>query len=67
VYGTVVNLAARLAGVARPGSVLIDRELAGEIGEDPEFRVRRLRRVAVRGFAHLQPWLLRRAHGADGT
>jgi adenylate cyclase len=61
VYGTVVNLAARLAGLARPGSVLIDRELAGEIGEDPEFRVRRLRRVAVRGFAHLQPWLLRRA------
>lgn len=59
-YGTVVNLAARLTALARPGTVLIDRELAGAIERDTAFRVRSLRRVSVRGFAHLQPWLLRR-------
>ncbi|GAA5168222.1 adenylate/guanylate cyclase domain-containing protein [Pseudonocardia eucalypti] len=59
-YGTVVNLAARLTSLARPGTVLVDRELASALDGRPDYRVRRLRRVSVRGFTHLQPWLLRR-------
>lgn len=59
-YGTVVNLAARLTALARPGTVLVDRDLAGVLGDDPAYELRRLRRASVRGFSHLQPWLLRR-------
>ncbi|HEX4247913.1 MAG TPA: adenylate/guanylate cyclase domain-containing protein [Pseudonocardia sp.] len=61
VYGTVVNLASRLTALAHPGTVLIDRELASELEDDARYAPRKLRRVSVRGFAHLQPWLLRRA------
>jgi adenylate cyclase len=62
-YGSVVNLAARLTALARPGTVLVDRELAAAVADDPAFWVRELRRVSVRGFSHLQPWLLRRGGG----
>lgn len=65
VYGTVVNLASRLTALAHPGTVLVDRELAAVIGDDPRFRVKRLRRVSVRGFNHLQPWLVRRGAHSD--
>jgi adenylate cyclase len=65
VYGTVVNLASRLTALARPGTALVDRELAFALDDDPDYRVTKLRRVSVRGFAHLQPWLLRRGSGAD--
>ncbi len=61
VFGTVVNIAARLTAVARPGTVLIDREFADALTGDERFEVRPLRRVSVRGFERLQPWLLRRA------
>jgi len=61
VYGTVVNLASRLTALAHPGTVMVDRELASALEGDPRYEPRKLRRVSVRGFAHLQPWLLRRA------
>ncbi|HET9142662.1 adenylate/guanylate cyclase domain-containing protein [Actinophytocola sp.] len=61
IYGSVVNLAARLTSVARPGSVLIDRDLAEELAGNPRFQVRGRRPVAVRGYARLRPSLLRRA------
>ncbi len=60
-YGTVVNMASRLTSVARPGSVLVNHDLAKVISDDPRYRLSKLRRVSVRGFAHLQPWLLRRS------
>jgi adenylate cyclase len=66
VYGTVVNLASRLTALAHPGTVLVDRQLAAEIEDEPRFRVKRLRRVSVRGFSHLQPWLLRRGEDNGG-
>jgi adenylate cyclase len=65
VYSPVVNLASRLTSLARPGSVLVDRDLADRLREHPAYRVRPLRRVSVRGYDHLQPWLVRRDHGAD--
>ena len=40
--------------------MLVDRELARRLRGLPGFRVRPLRRVSVRGYDHLQPWLLRR-------
>jgi len=60
VYGSVVNVAARLTSVARPGTVLIDRELAGELEDTDGLTVRSLRPVTVRGYTRLHPYVLRR-------
>jgi adenylate cyclase len=67
VYSPVVNLASRLTSLARPGTVLVDRELADGLREESAYKVRPLRRVSVRGYDHLQPWLVRRRpqHGHD--
>ncbi|WP_448627183.1 adenylate/guanylate cyclase domain-containing protein [Geodermatophilus sp. URMC 64] len=60
VYSPVVNLASRLTSVANPSTVLVDRELARRLRGRQAYRVRPLRRVSVRGYDHLQPWLVRR-------
>ena len=60
VYSPVVNLASRLTSLARAGTVLVDRVLAGQLRGLPQYRVRPLERVSVRGYDHLQPWLVRR-------
>jgi adenylate cyclase len=60
VYSPVVNLASRLTSIAHAGTVLVDKELAGRLRGAPEYRVRRLRRVSVRGYDHLLPFLVRR-------
>jgi adenylate cyclase len=61
VFGPVVNVAARLTSVARPGRVLVDRDLAERLEDDQRFRLRRLRRTSVKGYRRLEPWNLRRA------
>jgi adenylate cyclase len=66
VYSPVVNLASRLTSLARPNSLLVDQELAGLLRDVPEYRVRPLRRVSVRGYDHLQPWLVRRRETDEG-
>jgi adenylate cyclase len=63
VYGETVNLAARLTSECKPGRVLADRELAAALDGHPDFRLRRLRRVSVRGYQHLVPYALRRPEG----
>jgi adenylate cyclase len=60
VYAPVVNLASRLTSIARPSTVLVDHQLARRLSGLPGYRVRPLRRVSVRGYDHLQPWLVRR-------
>jgi adenylate cyclase len=65
VYSPVVNLASRLTSIARPGAVLVDRELARRLRRLPAYRVRPLRRVSVRGYDSLRPWLVRRRPGAE--
>ena len=60
VYSPVVNLASRLTSLAHPGTLLVDRELAEQLRGNPAYRVRPLKRVSVRGYDHLQPWLVRR-------
>jgi adenylate cyclase len=60
VYGSVVNLAARLTALARPGTVLIDKELADALQADDRYQLRSRRPTAVRGYHHLRSWSLRR-------
>ena len=60
VYSPVVNLASRLTSIARPGTLLVDRELARQLRGLPRYRVRPLRRVSVRGYENLQPWRVER-------
>lgn len=60
VYGSVVNLAARLTSIARPGTILIDRELARDLASARGFSVRARRPASVRGYARLRPFALRR-------
>ena len=48
-YGDVVNLAARLVALARPGAVVVSAELAGRLGDD-RWRLQRLPDQALKGF-----------------
>ncbi|HKE68406.1 MAG TPA: adenylate/guanylate cyclase domain-containing protein [Nocardioidaceae bacterium] len=61
VYGPVVNVAARLTSVARPETVVVDRELAAALEPESDLQLRKIRRVTVRGYRRLEPWALRRA------
>jgi class 3 adenylate cyclase len=47
-YGDVVNLAARLVALARPGTVVVSEELAGQLG--PGWSLERLPDRALKGF-----------------
>jgi adenylate cyclase len=62
VLGPVVNIASRCTSLARPGTVLVDRELASTLAEagSGEFTLVRLRPQRVRGYDHLMPSVLRR-------
>jgi adenylate cyclase len=60
VFGPTVNIAARLTSVARPGRVLTDKEMAEALHDNPSFKLRRMRRQAVKGYRRLEPWKLRR-------
>jgi adenylate cyclase len=60
VFGPVVNMASRLTSVARPGRVVVDDALAREVREEPGLRVRRMRRVNIKGFQTVEPWSIKR-------
>ena len=61
IFGEPVNIASRLTSFARPGSALVDREMAGALEGDERFRLRRVPPRPVRGYALLQGMRLRRA------
>jgi adenylate cyclase len=67
VLGPVVNIASRCTSLARPGTVLVDRELASQLAEagTGEFTLVRLRPQRVRGYDHLMPCVLRRNEGSE--
>lgn len=66
VYGEVVNIAARLTSVARPGRVLADRALADILRDHEQAcRVRRARVVPVRGYRRLETWTLKPPRPTD--
>ncbi|WP_344855350.1 adenylate/guanylate cyclase domain-containing protein [Planomonospora alba] len=60
VFGTTVNLAARLTAIARPGSVVVDEAMAGAVEGTGGIEVRRIRRRPARGLGVVQPYVLRR-------
>ena len=59
-YGSVVNMAARLTSSAHPGTILVDTTLTELLKEDSEFYLKSLRSLRVRGFHKLKPHALRR-------
>jgi adenylate cyclase len=59
VYGPVVNLAARLTSLARPGTALVDAELTKALRGAGNYRLQARRPAAVRGYHHLRSWALR--------
>lgn len=61
VYGSTVNIASRLTSIARPGWVLVDRELHAELADDSRFRLKARRPESVRGFHRLHSWRLMRS------
>ncbi|MFB8025477.1 MULTISPECIES: adenylate/guanylate cyclase domain-containing protein [unclassified Streptomyces] len=65
VYGAAVNIAARLTAVARPGTVLVNTVLAGELAGMAPYELKVLRPVSVRGYSRLRPVLLRPARPAE--
>ncbi len=61
VFGPTVNVAARLTKVARPGRAVVDRDLADALHGHEELRLKRMRRISVKGYENLEPWSLKRA------
>lgn len=59
-FGSVVNIAARLTAAARPGSVLIDEKLAETLGENDEFELQTVRTLRVKDFRRSRLYVLRR-------
>lgn len=67
VYGEPVNIASRLTSIARPGSVLVDRQLAAALEGDERWKLRRVPPRPVRGYTLLHPMRLRRADPAPSA
>ncbi|MGI8328707.1 adenylate/guanylate cyclase domain-containing protein [Actinomadura scrupuli] len=59
-FGTTVNLAARLTSIARPGSIVVDAGLAGELEQSERYEITRIVRRPARGLGIIQPYVLRR-------
>lgn len=61
VFGPVVNISSRLTSLARPGRVLVDRDLSAYLTEHAgeSFRLRRARTASVRGYRKLDTWSLK--------
>ncbi|WP_433331336.1 adenylate/guanylate cyclase domain-containing protein [Spirillospora sp. CA-294931] len=60
VFGTPVNLAARLTAMAYPGTVLTDSALAAELSGSEIYERAPLRPRAVQGIGRVRPRVLRR-------
>lgn len=59
-YGPTVNLAHRLVGVARPGTVIVSSDLAERLDGDEDFTLVEIRDVKLKGIGRTKPWVLRR-------
>jgi len=60
-FGSTVNLASRLANIARAGTVLVSDELGRQLEARSEFALRHLRPLALKGIGRVRFWVLRRA------
>ncbi|VXC38546.1 adenylate/guanylate cyclase domain-containing protein [Nocardioides sp. AX2bis] len=72
VFGSTVNVAARLTSVSRPGRVLVDAgthdalapaEQPAGADDAPPYRFKRVRRISVKGFTRLAAWTVRPRSG----
>lgn len=54
VFGEPVNIAARLCGSARPGTTLVDDELAEDLADDERFYLKSIPTLSVRGYRKLK-------------
>ena len=61
VLGPTVNIAARLTGLARDGTVLVDDGMREQREGSEEWSLRRVPRASVKGYSSLRPWALRRS------
>lgn len=66
VFGEPVNIAARLAGSARPGTTLVDEAVAEGISGDERFYVRPISTLSVRGYRRLKAHSLEANKYYDG-
>jgi adenylate cyclase len=58
-YGPTVNLAHRLAAVARPGTVIVSDDVAQKLVDDEDFALVEIRNVKLKGIGRTKPWVLR--------
>jgi adenylate cyclase len=58
-YGPTVNMAHRLVGVARPGTVIVSDVLAERLADDEDFALVEIRDVKLKGIGKTKPWVLR--------
>lgn len=65
VYGETVNIASRITGLARPGSLLADEQGAQALRETGRWDVKAAGVHSVRGYSKLKTWRVRPA--ADPT
>jgi adenylate cyclase len=67
-YGSVVNLASRLVGVANPGTVLVSDEFRTALAAEGArgFETRALRARTLKNIGRIQAWKLKRA-GSDSS
>jgi adenylate cyclase len=63
VYGEPVNLASRITGLARPGTLLCEEVAAAELGALEEWDVKPAGVHSVRGYSRLKTWRVRRPVG----
>ncbi len=63
VYGSTVNIASRLTSLARPDSVLVDRELAEVLRANEAYSLTSIGPTRVRGYRSLRAYALRRRTG----
>ena len=64
IYGPTVNLAARLTGLADPGTILVDSVTAQALEAAEDYLLVPQPPRVVRGFGEVQPHLLLRAGGS---
>ncbi|MGH3391941.1 MAG: adenylate/guanylate cyclase domain-containing protein [Actinomadura sp.] len=65
VFGTPVNLAARLTSAAHPATVLADGALVHLLGETGAYDAVPLRPRPLQGLGRVRPWVLRRRGRSD--
>jgi len=59
VYGETVNLASRITGLARPGTLLCEEQAALVLRESSRWDVKAAGVHSVRGYSKLKTWRVR--------